>query len=105
MRVSLLNVARRWLMAVSPAVGVLGFLLLWQLLVRVFDIAELPAPWDVLRHLGSDPGYYWTNGRRTAWNASLGFPSRCSLVSSAAQSWHIPASSRRPCSLSLCSCR
>lgn len=73
MRVSLLNVARRWLMAVSPAVGVLGFLLLWQLLVRVFDIAELPAPWDVLRHLGSDPGYYWTNGRRTAWNASLGF--------------------------------
>ena len=27
----------------------------------------------MLRHLGSDPGYYWTNGRRTAWNAGLGF--------------------------------
>ena len=70
---SLMNVSRRWLMAVAPGVGVLGFLLLWQLLVRVFEIAELPAPWDVLRHLGSDPGYYWTNGRRTAWNAGLGF--------------------------------
>ena len=69
----MVNVARKWLVTVAPAVGVLGFLLLWQLLVRVFDIAELPAPWDVLRHLASDPGYYWTNGRRTAWNASLGF--------------------------------
>ena len=70
---SLVNVARRWLMTVAPAVGVLGFLLLWQVLVRAFDIAELPTPWDVLRHLRSDPGYYWKNGRRTAWDAGLGF--------------------------------
>jgi NitT/TauT family transport system permease protein len=62
-------------LALAPVAGVVGFLLLWQALVRGMDIPryELPAPWDILRHLASDPGYYWTNGRRTAWEAFLGF--------------------------------
>ena len=49
--------------------------MLWQTTVRLLHIPryELPAPWDILRHLASDPGYYWTNGRRTAWEATLGF--------------------------------
>ena len=69
----LLSVARRFLLLLAPALGVLGFLLLWQSLVRIFDAAALPAPWDVVRHVASDPGYYWGNGRRTAWDAGLGF--------------------------------
>lgn len=62
-------------LALAPLVGVVGFLLAWQLIVRALSIPKyaLPAPWDVLRHLASDPGYYWTNGRRTAWEALLGF--------------------------------
>ena len=57
----------------APAAGVLGFLVLWQVFVRLFEVTELPAPWDVIRHIASDPEYYWRNGRRTAWNAALGF--------------------------------
>ena len=66
---------RSLLMALAPVIGVVGFLGLWQGLVRLLGIPryELPAPWDILRHLASDPGFYWTNGRRTAWEASLGF--------------------------------
>ena len=66
---------RSLLMALAPVIGVVGFLGLWQALVRLLGIPryELPAPWDILRHLASDPGFYWTNGRRTAWEASLGF--------------------------------
>ena len=66
---------RALLMTLAPAIGVVGFLVLWQTTVRVLHIPryELPAPWDILRHLASDPGYYWTNGRRTAWEATLGF--------------------------------
>lgn len=62
-------------LAIAPAVGVVGFLVVWQAMVRLLDIPryELPAPWDILRHLASDPGFYWTNGRRTAWEAFLGF--------------------------------
>lgn len=66
---------RAVLMTLAPAIGVVGFLVLWQTTVRLLHIPryELPAPWDILRHLASDPGYYWTNGRRTAWEATLGF--------------------------------
>jgi NitT/TauT family transport system permease protein len=66
---------RAILMGLAPAVGVIGFLVLWQAFVRVLDVPryELPAPWDILRHLWSDPGFYFTNGRRTAWEALLGF--------------------------------
>ena len=66
---------RAVLMTLAPVIGVVGFLVLWQTTVRLLHIPryELPAPWDILRHLASDPGYYWTNGRRTAWEATLGF--------------------------------
>ena len=69
------SLLRALLMTLAPAIGVVGFLVLWQTTVRLLHIPryELPAPWDILRHLASDPGYYWTNGRRTAWEASLGF--------------------------------
>jgi NitT/TauT family transport system permease protein len=58
-----------------PIVGVGGFLLLWQLVVTVFDIPqfELPAPSSILRHLASDPSFYITNARVTLWEATLGF--------------------------------
>jgi NitT/TauT family transport system permease protein len=60
---------------VPPIVGVVGFLLLWQLLVTAFDIPqfELPAPSEILRHIASDPSFYITNARVTLWEAFLGF--------------------------------
>ena len=67
--------ARSGLLALAPVFGVVGFLLLWQLLVTALHIPryQLPAPWNIVRHLVSDAGFYWTNGRRTAWEAFLGF--------------------------------
>ena len=63
------------LLSVAPAIGVVGFLGLWQAAVRLFDIPryQLAAPWDIVKHLAADPGFYWTNGRQTAWEALLGF--------------------------------
>jgi NitT/TauT family transport system permease protein len=60
---------------VPPLVGVVGFLLLWQLLVTVLDIPqfELPSPSDILRHIWSDPQFYIDNARVTLWEAFLGF--------------------------------
>jgi NitT/TauT family transport system permease protein len=59
----------------APMVGVVGFLALWQFLVWVFDIKqfELPTPTEILRHLWSDPSFYFENARATLWEASLGF--------------------------------
>src|SRR3954453_10624400 len=51
----------------APVIGVVAFLLLWQILVAVFDVPRfvLPAPWDILKHIASDPGFYIRNGRVT----------------------------------------
>jgi len=59
----------------APLIGVVGFLLVWQILVAVFDVPRfvLPAPWDILKHIAGDPGFYIRNGRVTVWEASLGF--------------------------------
>jgi NitT/TauT family transport system permease protein len=59
---------------VAPIVGVAGFLLLWQLLVRVFDVQPfaLPAPSTILGHIASDPAYYARNAATTMWEAFLG---------------------------------
>ncbi len=59
----------------APVVGVVGFLLMWQLLVTVFDVQRfvLPAPWDILKHIAGDPGFYIRMGRVTVWEATLGF--------------------------------
>ncbi len=62
----------RW---VAPAVGILGFLLGWQLLVRLFDVPEnlLPAPSEILRNLAEDPSFYARNAWVTLREALLGF--------------------------------
>lgn len=59
----------------APVVGVVGFLGLWQAWVRIFDVKQfvLPAPWDIFRHLASDPGFYVDAARTTMWEAFLGF--------------------------------
>ncbi|MEP6659145.1 MAG: hypothetical protein ABJD24_04425, partial [Acidimicrobiales bacterium] len=59
----------------APMVGVVGFLAMWQFLVWVFDIQqfELPTPTEILRHLWSDPSFYFENARATLWEALLGF--------------------------------
>jgi NitT/TauT family transport system permease protein len=59
----------------APIIGVVGFLLTWQILVDVFDVQRfvLPAPWDILQHIASDPEFYIRNGRVTVWEALLGF--------------------------------
>lgn len=63
--------ASRWL---APVVGVAGFLLLWQLWVVAFDIPrfELPAPFDIVRHVLDDPRFYLDNALVTAREALLG---------------------------------
>ena len=66
----------RWLRSlVPPVAGVLLFLAIWQVGVRVFSIEPfvLPAPTEIFRHLASDPRYYIRNARVTLWEASLGF--------------------------------
>jgi NitT/TauT family transport system permease protein len=59
----------------APVIGVVAFFTVWQLAVTIFDIPryQLPAPWDVVKHIAGDPGFYIRNGRVTAWEAFLGF--------------------------------
>jgi NitT/TauT family transport system permease protein len=66
---------RRALMAVAPVIGVVVFLGSWQFLVWAFAIErfKLPAPWDIVRHIADDPGFYLRNARTTGWEALLGF--------------------------------
>lgn len=66
---------RRLALAVAPLVGVIVPLLVWQAYVQIADVEQilLPAPWDVLDHLWSDPGFYVRNARPTLWEALVGF--------------------------------
>lgn len=61
--------------AIAPIVGVLVPLALWQLYVKVADVKQqlLPAPWDVIDHIWSDPGFYFDHARPTLWEALVGF--------------------------------
>jgi NitT/TauT family transport system permease protein len=60
---------------VPPVLGVVLFLSVWQAGVRLFSVKAfvLPAPTEIFRHLGSDPGFYARNARVTLWEAGLGF--------------------------------
>jgi NitT/TauT family transport system permease protein len=64
-----------WRAVLPPVVGVVLFLGIWQVGVWVFDIPEfeLPAPVSIIKHIFSDPSFYWDNARTTIWEASLGF--------------------------------
>lgn len=66
---------RRVALAAAPIVGVVVPLASWQLYVKVADVKQqlLPAPWDVLDHLWSDPSFYVDNARPTLWAALVGF--------------------------------
>jgi NitT/TauT family transport system permease protein len=59
----------------APVIGVVTFFGVWQLAVMVFDIPryQLPAPWDILKGIAADPGFYIRNARVTTWEAFLGF--------------------------------
>lgn len=61
--------------AIAPVVGVIVPLAIWQLYVKVADVKQqlLPAPWDVIDHIGGDPGFYVDNARPTLWAALVGF--------------------------------
>lgn len=61
--------------AIAPIVGVLVPLAVWQLYVKVADVKQqlLPAPWDVIDHIWSDPGFYFDHARPTLWEALVGF--------------------------------
>jgi NitT/TauT family transport system permease protein len=66
---------RRVALSVAPIIGVLVPLLAWQAYVKIADVKQqlLPAPWDVLDHIWSDPGFYVDNARPTLWEALVGF--------------------------------
>lgn len=69
------SIVKRSLLLLAPVIGVVGFLALWQLAIAVFDIKKfvLPAPWDILGHIKSAPGFYVRNARTTVWESFLGF--------------------------------
>ena len=60
---------------VAPAIGVVGFLALWELAVVAFGIQpfELPKPSTIVRHVADDPGFYAENSVTTMWEAFVGF--------------------------------
>ena len=59
----------------APLIGVVAFLGLWELAVKVFDVKPfvLPAPLKILQHINSAKSFYWSNARTTLWEAFLGF--------------------------------
>lgn len=59
---------------VAPLVGLVGFLVAWELLVRIFDIRRfvLLAPSKILSTLADDPGAYWGNTLVTARHMIIG---------------------------------
>jgi NitT/TauT family transport system permease protein len=63
------------LLPLAPLIGVVTFLGLWQFLVWAFDVKRfvLPGPWSIVRHIASEPGFYFRNARITMWAALLGF--------------------------------
>ncbi len=63
------------ILGIAPLVGLLVFLGVWQLVVEIFSIEayKLPAPWRILRHIASDPGFYARHSRTTLWEAFVGF--------------------------------
>lgn len=62
-------------LGIAPLVGLVVFLGAWQLVVEIFSIEayKLPAPWRILRHIASDPGFYLRHSRTTIWEAFVGF--------------------------------
>jgi NitT/TauT family transport system permease protein len=66
---------RKVWMGLAPIIGVLVPLLLWQLYVKAADVKQivLPAPWDVLQDIWTQPGFYFDNARPTLWEAVVGF--------------------------------
>lgn len=58
----------------APVVGLAVFGVLWELVVRVFDIREfvLLAPTAILRELVSVPGFYWDHSMTTGRHMLVG---------------------------------
>ena len=58
----------------APAIGIVTFLALWELLVRALDIRRfvLLAPSAIFRELVDDPGAYWSNTIVTARHMVVG---------------------------------
>jgi len=58
----------------APLVGIVGFLVVWEAFVRVFDVRKfvLLAPSKILSELFNAPGFYWDNTLITAGHMLLG---------------------------------
>ena len=59
---------------VAPIVGVVVFALLWEALVRAFDVRRfvLLPPSKIVAELAAAPGFYWSNAVITAWHMTVG---------------------------------
>ncbi|HSL73411.1 MAG TPA: ABC transporter permease subunit [Ilumatobacteraceae bacterium] len=59
---------------VAPIVGIVVFALLWEAVVRTFDIRRfvLLAPSKIVAELTEAPGFYWSNAVTTAWHMAVG---------------------------------
>jgi NitT/TauT family transport system permease protein len=63
-----------WLQSIAPVLGLLGFFLLWEAIVRLLDVPafEVPAPSRVLREIVDHPNFYWHQALPTMREAALG---------------------------------
>jgi NitT/TauT family transport system permease protein len=59
---------------VAPIVGIVLFALLWEAMVRTFDIRRfvLLPPSKIVAELTEAPGFYWSNAVTTAWHVAVG---------------------------------
>jgi NitT/TauT family transport system permease protein len=66
---------RRGLRMAAPVIGLVGFLLIWEFGVVLFDIKKyvLPRPSDILSTINGDKAFYFRMARTTMWEAFAGF--------------------------------
>ncbi len=59
---------------VAPIVGIVAFAVMWEVLVRLFDIRRfvLLPPSTILSELFEAPGFYWSNALVTGWHMVVG---------------------------------
>ena len=66
---------RKGLLAAAPVIGLVGFLLVWQYGVQIFDIKRyiLPRPSEILTTINGSKLFFWEMARTTMWEAFAGF--------------------------------
>lgn len=66
---------RRVLLSLAPVIGLVGFFLIWQFGVEIFDVQRflLPRPSDILSDMAHKKMFFWNQARTTMWEAFVAF--------------------------------